>query len=111
VLRWFSATLVLLAYLVGIAQPVFPDASQSDGWSAWFGMQGCRATTGAPGASILLAPQSRKALEVARSSPALRLLAAELLPVPPGRIPAPRPAADSQTDQSLTYLRTARLRL
>jgi hypothetical protein len=110
VLRWFSATLVLLACLVGTARPVFPDVSRSDHWSAWFGVQGCRATPGAPAASILLAaPQSRKALEVARSSPALRVLPAEFLPVPPRPIPAL--AADSQTDQSLTYLRTARLRL
>ena len=109
--RWFSASLLLLACLVGVAQPVFAGASRSDGWSGWFGMQDCRTMSGAPSASILLTPQSHQALEAAPSSPAFRVLAAELKPVPACRMPAPRPAADSQTDQSLTYLRTARLRL
>jgi hypothetical protein len=122
VVRRLAASLMLLACLLGIVQPALACASPSDCCSSGCSGQmptgsgllvseDCCAIQGAVGASVSLAPQSRQPLDVAGGSPALTTLAARLQPLPSRALPAPRPGAAPASDQSLTYLRTARLRL
>jgi hypothetical protein len=122
VVRRLIASIVLVACLLGIVQPAFacvspPDCCLSDcagrmpPGSGWVGRDDCCAIRAAVAAWVSLAPQSRQPLDVAGGSPAFIALAADLQPVPPRETPVPRPATGAATDQSLTYLRTARLRL
>jgi len=121
VIRRLAASLMLLACLLGIVQPALACASSSDCCSSGcsgqmptgsglLGSEDCCAIQGAVGASVSLAPQYRQPLDVAGGSPAFTTLAARLQPLSTA-LPAARPGAASASDQSLTYLRTARLRL
>jgi len=96
-LRWLSASLMLaaclaLACLSGVTGLALPSVTPSDtpGWAS-------------------LAPQPPQGLGVANTSPAMmvpatdRQLAVAMAPS--------RPPTGSSADRSLTYLRTARLRL
>ena len=121
--RRLAAVLMLLACFLGTVQPAFACVSRSDccpsgcsdqasfgpGWVQW---SDCCAVQAPVGTSISTAPHSRQALNVAVGSPALVTLADDPLRlVPVHEIRAGQAASTSRPDQSLTYLRTARLRL
>ena len=122
VVRRLIASIVLVACLLGIVQPAFACVSpascclsECDGQrspaSGWVGTDACCAIGDAVVASVSLAPQSRQTIDVAGSSPAFIVLPADLQLVPPRETTVPRLATGAATDQSLTYLLTARLRL
>jgi hypothetical protein len=122
VVRRLIASIVLVACLLGIVQPAFACVSPSDcclsdcdgqlpPGSGRVGRDDCCAIRAAVAGWVSLAPQSRQTLDVGGGSPAFIALAADLQPEPPCKTPVPRPAIGAATDQSLTYLRTARLRL
>lgn len=104
--RWLSASLMLaaclaLACLSGVTGLALPSVTPSDtpGW----------VRTGAIQASASLTPQPPQGLGAANASPAMMVPAIDrqLAVV----MAASRPPAGSSADRSLTYLRTARLRL
>jgi hypothetical protein len=106
VVRWLSASLMLLLCLLlagsGVIQPTVLSVSGSDPPPDWFGVAAYGVIHGA-------IPPS--ALDVADASPAVAVPAEYLqLVLRPARA-AHAPAIGPRTDQSLTYLRTARLRL
>ena len=122
VVRRLIASIVLVACLLGIVQPAFACVAPSDcclsdcagqvpPGSGWAGKDDCCAIRAAVAGWVSLAPQSRHTLEGAGGSSAFIASAVDLQPVPPRATPVPRPATGAATDQSLTYLRTARLRL
>jgi hypothetical protein len=122
VARRLIASIVLVACLLGIVQPAFACVSPSDcclldcdgqisPGSGWDGKDDCCAIRAAVAAWVSLVPQPRQTLNGAGGSPAYIPLAADLQPAPPRETPVPRPATGIASDQSLTYLRTARLRL
>ena len=121
--RRLVAALMLLVCLFGVIQPTLAcvpptDCCPSDcntqpqPGSVWDEMSGCCAIQAPVAASLSIAPQSRPALNVMGSSSALITLADDplRLVLAPG-IRAAGVAIRSDTDRSLTYLRTARLRL
>jgi hypothetical protein len=109
-LRWLSASLMLvaclsLACLSGIGGLTLASVSRSDTSSGWVRMGSCGAIQG----SASLAPQPSQGLGVANTSPAMMVPATDRqLAV---AMAAWRPTTGSLADRSLTYLRTARLRL
>ena len=121
--RRFAAVLMLLACLLGTVQPVVACVSHSDCCpsgctdqvslgSSWLEWSDCCAVQAPVGTSLSIAPHSRQALNVAVGSPVLVTLADDPLRLVPAReIRAAQAASTSRPDQSLTYLRTARLRL
>lgn len=120
--RRLAAASMVLACLLGTVQPAIACVSRSDCCpsgcsdqmacgSGWVEMAGCCTIQAPVGTSVSIAPQSRQALNVAGGSPALVALAGPVRLVPTREIPAARGASTSLTDQSRTYLRTARLRL
>ena len=122
VVRRLIASIVLVACLLGIIQPALACVSVSDccisdcdgqmsPGSGRVRGDDCCATQAAAAARVSLAPQSRQTLDVAGGSPAFIASSVDLQPVPPRAAPVPRPATGAATDQSLIYLRTARLRL
>ena len=104
--RWISVPLMLLLSLFlagsGVIQPEFPPISCSDRLSGWVGMVGYGAIQDGVHAS---------AQGVADTSPAVAVPAYDLQLEPPRAVSAQRSTTGSGTDQSLTYLLTARLRL
>jgi hypothetical protein len=114
---------MLLVCLFGIIQPTFacvpPTGCCSSGCntqpppgSVWVEMSGCCAIQAPAAAALSVAPQARQALTVTGSSSALITLADDPLRlVLAPEIRAARAAIASGCDRSLTYLRTARLRL
>lgn len=121
VARRLIASILLVAWLLGTVQPAFACVSpshcclsdcngQMSPGSVWNG-DDCCAIRAAVVAWVSLAPQFRHTLDGAGGSPAFIDSAADLQPVPPRETPVPRPATGAATDRSLTYLRTARLRL
>ena len=121
--RRLAVSLILLACILGVLEPAFacvssseccPDgcSGQTQQGSGWVEMAGCCAIQAPVAASFSIAPQSREALNVTGSSPALVTLADDPLRLVPTReIRTAQAASTSRSDQSLTYLRTARLRL
>ena len=104
--RWISVPLMLLLSLFlagsGVIQPEFPPISCSDRLSGWVGMVGYGAIQDGVHAS---------AQGVADTSPAVAVPAYDLQLEPPRAVSAQRSMYRLRTDQSLTYLLTARLRL
>lgn len=104
--RWLSASLMLLAclFLAGsrVIQSELPSISCSDNVSGWVGMAAYDSNQGTVHAS---------AQSVASTSPILAPSAHALQLAPRLAIARQRSATSSRTDQSQTYLRTARLRL
>lgn len=120
--RRLAASLMLLACLLGIVQPALACVSRPDCCSSGCSTQAqpglanaalddCCGIQPAVGASVSLAPQPRHALNVAGGSPTPAAPVVDLQPRPQQTILAPPSATRPPTDQSLTYLRTARLRL
>ena len=117
------AVLMLLACLLGIVQPALACAPPSDccspgcagqplPGSGWVEMSRCCAIQAPVAASFSIAPQSRQALNVTGGFPALITLADDPLRlVPTLDMRAGHAATTLRAGQSLTYLRTARLRL
>jgi hypothetical protein len=109
-LRWLSASLMLvaclsLACLSGVTGLTLPPVSRSDTSSGWVRMGSC----GGIQASASLASQSSPGFGVTNTSPAMMVPATDRqLAV---AMAASRPPTGSSADRSLTYLRTARLRL
>jgi hypothetical protein len=106
VVRWLSASLMLLVFLFlagsGVIQPEFPSVSISDRPSGWVARVGYGAIQDGVHALAQGVPDGSTAVVV----PAYNL------PLEPRRAIALQPSpTGSRTDQSLTYLRTARLRL
>ena len=121
-IRRLAASLLVLVCLFGAVQPALACVSPSDCCPAgcsgltqpaadWIGMSDCCALQAPIGASVSLAPQTRHALNVAGGSPAFTAPAGPLQLVATREIGAARAETASRTNQSLTYLRTARLRL
>src|SRR5215472_15425926 len=113
---------MLLACIFGVLEPALACVSSSDccpagcsgqtqPGSGWVGIEACCAIQAPLGTSLSLAPQSRQAVNVAGSSPALIALAGPVRLVPTHEIRATRAATTCSADHSLTYLHTARLRL
>jgi hypothetical protein len=106
VVRWLSASLMLLVCLFlagsGVIQPELPSVSSSDRLSGWVGMVGYGAIQDGVHAS---------GQGVADTFPAVAITAHDLQLELPRAVSAQGPPTGSGTDQSLTYLRTARLRL
>jgi hypothetical protein len=104
--RWLSASLMLLTclFLAGsrVIQSELPSVSCSDNASGWVGMVGYGSTQGAVHAL---------AHGVAHASPVVAASAYDLQLAPRHAVAAQSSASGSRTDQSQTYLRTARLRL
>ena len=122
VVRRLIASIVLVACLLGTVQPAFACVASSDccrsdcagqvqPGSGWVEKDDCCAIRATIAGWVSLAPQSRHTLQGAEGSAALITSTANLQPVTPRETPIPRPATGAATDQSLTYLRTARLRL
>jgi hypothetical protein len=122
VFRRLGASLMLLACLLGMVQPALACVPRSDcctsGCSARTqpglaesALDDCCAIQAAVGASVSPAPHPRHGLNVTGGSPAFIAPAADLQPRPPRNLGAPPLTTRSPTDQSLTYLRTGRLRL
>ena len=108
--RWVSASLMLvaclsLACLSSVTGLTLPSVSRSDTSSSWAGM----VSRGGIQASALLSPQHSSGLGGPNPSPAMMVPATDRqLPV---AMAASRSPTGSSADRSLTYLRTARLRL
>jgi hypothetical protein len=106
VVRWFAASLVLLVCLFlagsGVLQPELPTVSCSDRLSGWVGMVGYGAIQDG-------VPASGQGL--VDTSPVVAVPAYDLQLEPRRAVAAQRSPTGSATDQSLTYLRTGRLRL
>ena len=122
VVRRLAASLMLLACFLGIVQPALACVSRPDCCSSGCSTQAqpgladaalddCCAIQAAVGASVSLAPQPRHALGVVGGSPTPVAPVVDLQLRPQRDIPARPSATRYPTDQSLTYLRTARLRL
>ena len=121
--RRLAAAFMLLACLLGAVQPVFACVSHSDCCpsrctdqvslgSIWVESSACCAVQAPVGTSLSIASHSRQAPNVAVGSPALVTLADDPLRLVPAlEIRAAQAATTSRPDLSLTYLRTARLRL
>lgn len=119
--RRLAASLMLLACLLGMVQPALACVSSdccTSGCSAQTqpglpeaALDDCCAVQAAVGASVSLAPQSRHGLNVTGGSPAFIAPAADLQPRSPRNLAVPALTTRFPTDQSLTYLRTGRLRL
>ena len=109
-LRWLSASLMLvaclsLACLSGVTGLALPSVLRSDTSPGWVRMGGC----GAFQASASLSRRPPQGFGVANTSPAMMLPATDRqLAV---AMAASRSPTGSSADRSLTYLRTARLRL
>jgi hypothetical protein len=106
VVRWLSASLMLLTclFLAGsrVIQSELPPVSCSDNASGWVRMVGYDSNQGAVHAL---------AQGVAHPSPVVAASAYDLQLARRHAGTVPRSASGSRTDQSQTYLRTARLRL
>lgn len=104
--RWLSASLMLLLCLFlagsGVIEPTVLRVSSSDPSSNWFGMAAYGVLHGATRPS---------ANDVADVCPANAVPAEYFQPVRRRAIAAHGPPPGSRNDESLTYLRTARLRL
>jgi hypothetical protein len=121
--RRLVAALMLLVCLFGIIQPALACVPPTDCCSSgcntqpqpgavWVELTGCCAFQAPAATPLSVAPQSRQLLNVTGGSPALITLADDPLRlVLAPEIRAARAAITSGADQSLTYLRTARLRL
>ena len=116
------AALMLLACLLGIAEPALACVSashccssgcngQPQPGSGGVRLEECCGLQATLGASLSIAPQTGQALNVAGGSPAFIALAGPVLLVPTREKLTAQAATTFRSDQSLTYLRTARLRL
>jgi hypothetical protein len=114
---------MLLACLFGVVQPALACASSADccqsdctgqkqTHSGGAGLEDCCATQAVVVASFSLAPQPRQALDnVSSNSPAVVANADDFQAVSQRDTRAALPTISITTDQALTYLLTARLRL
>jgi len=106
VVRWLSASLMLLTCLLlagsRVIQSELPPISCSDTVSGWAGMVGYGSTQG---------PEHALAQGVGHPAPVVAASAYDLQLAPRYAVAAQRSTSGSRTDQSQTYLRTARLRL
>jgi hypothetical protein len=113
---------MLLACLLGIVEPALACVSPSDCCSSGCNgqpqpgsggvrLEECCGLQATLGASLSIAPQTGQALNVAGGSPAFIALAGPVLLVPTREKLTAQAATTFRSDQSLTYLRTARLRL
>ena len=111
--RWLSGSVMLvaclsLACLAGVTGLGLAPLSVSDRSSGWVRMATHGATQHTVVASVSLVRQTRHGLDVANIALTTIVAAADPLAI---AMPASQPPTRSPTDRSLTYLRTARLRL
>src|SRR5215475_3249981 len=112
-LRWLSGSLMLMAWLSlaclsGVIGLGAAPLSVSDSSTGWVRMATYGATRHTVVASASLVPQPPHELGVASVASTTMVPAADPLAL---AMAASRPPTGSPTDRSLTYLRTARLRL